>query len=78
MRSAPFNPEYKEYFNTRLSLGIRVLKGDMPGGGRFNDNIAFVIGIRDEMREQGAVWQATRLTEWIKRALRNGGFVRYV
>ena len=72
-----FNPEYKEYFNQRLTLGIQILKGNCAGEKHFKGAIATTIGYRDEMREQGARWQAERLTEWIKRALRNGGFLHY-
>lgn len=75
MCPALFNPEYKEYFNRRLSFGIKILKGEAGVVQPFNSAISDVLGIRDEMREQGAVWQATRLTEWIDKADRNGGFL---
>lgn len=72
-----FNPDYKEYFNERLAYGIRVLKGESGVIQSIDSAISQCLDIRDEMREQGAKWQATRLTEWIRKAILKGGFLRY-
>ncbi|MCK5608978.1 hypothetical protein KAR91_44300 [Candidatus Pacearchaeota archaeon] len=72
-----FNPEYKKYFNERLAYGIRVLKGECGVSQPFSSAISQTLDIRDEMRAQGAEWQATRLTEWIRKAIAKGGFIPY-